>query len=178
MRHSSSQQFARVAFVILIALTPLCGLDVGVVITAWAAVWIAYEPLHLRSACGIVGLAVGMELFYGLDMGTWSLGVACAVGCIEILQRRIGITPWSSRSGWHGVDMVRWAFVAAVVAVVVRGGTWASLWLLYRVSDLSIRAAGMMRSVDLLFIGILAMVLVFAWRRIDEPFRRPIQFGI
>lgn len=174
---SLRSQAVRGFLVCAIALSSLAGPGASWLLVVLAAIVLAYDGPTDAAVYGMLALLVGVELIYGIPLGVLSIAYAAAVACFVLAGRFVSLAAWASLDGWRVGDILRTLIcglilfcIMAVVGVAVGAVFYGSGAFMLRLQMLPLPPP-----VWLVAVGIGVLVIL---RRADEPFRRPVIFGV
>lgn len=139
---------------------------------------LAYDGLNRRSMAYATALLIGIELIGGLDLGVFSFAFLLTALLFAAAGRVCALSPWAGTEGWHIIDMVRTAVVAALLAALMVVGSVCVAAFGYGFGMPLERLSLAFSSSGGVALILGAVMTVGILRRIDVPFRRSIRFGM
>src|SRR5512135_3392318 len=115
-------RMSRLFLMALVIIAPVFGSGATPFTYAVVASLLAYDGLNRHTVYGLLGVLVGAELLYGMDVGVVSVSYAATILLCMLAGRVITIPVWSAVSGWHIMDAVKSFIVAAVYYAILTVG--------------------------------------------------------
>lgn len=161
-------------------LTPILNSSVsGMVVVISCGVLLAYDGLTTERIMGSFIFLLGMELVWGIDLGTWSLAYLIAALALLLTSRFITFMPRSYHEQWLWSLFARVVISGFFLSVLI-GFVSVLISAGYAGEPLSvvvqIWATHLIHQIPIMIV--LVVVAVAILQRIDAPFHRRIEFGI
>jgi hypothetical protein len=112
----------RIISILAILALPLAGPGMPAVVAMIACARTAYIGPRTSVVYDMFGALLGVELIYGIPLGTVSLAYLTAAIALVILQRFLVLSPWPLGGQWHMMDGVR----IVCISVGLYGAMWCS----------------------------------------------------
>lgn len=170
---------SRLVLMALIFVAPLiAGPYASLIALSLAATLTAYDGIRSSTVYALLTALVCLELVFGYDVGILGLSYLVAVLALMPVQRVIALTPWGVARGWHISDALRTLCVTYGLCLLMLLSEVGIGAVLYGYAHPALRLSIVLVPIDMLWtaLGIAATLVVL--RRIDEPFRRRISFGM
>jgi hypothetical protein len=169
------QHTIRAFLMAIVFLLPLGGPLPRGLMAAMMGAWIAYEGVDRRIVIGSVSALLAGEFFWSFDLGVLSLSYIIAILIACLAGAMFSLSPWRAARGWNIPDFLRAGLIATFFAVVMSVcSVGIESWIYGRgmtVDRVSLYLPVLWR------IPIYALIILALLRRIDVPWRQPIQFG-
>jgi hypothetical protein len=161
----------------LVVVAPVFGAGAVAFIFVLISSLFAYDGPNRHTVYGVLGVLIGIELLFGMDVGVLSVSYSITVLLFMLAGRFITIPAWSAVSGWDIADAVRALVVAGVFYTCISLCAVIVGTMLYGYTDMALRMRSVIGTPSVWFVASGIVITLIVLRRIDHPFRRRILFG-